>query len=223
MEIEIQANIFNGNNFRNLQLIIRLATYKNRYEIIADLSQIVNSTLYNRLDQEDKEFLQANFNKQILEQDVSASKSIKSAIYSISNSPIEDEEFSLDEALRFFMEPAGIILENSLNDAHFVNAIIKYFDNAGEIKKQIENGWIRIENAGGCSNIENYINGRLQSFDSLTKENKYYLRCFVLLDSDRTNPTLPINYKPVELEKFLVRNKVRYHILEKRSMEKLYA
>ncbi len=104
--------------------------------------------------------------------------------------------------------------------------MIKYFDNTGEtgkLQKPVDNGWIQFENAGGCTNVENFIKGKLQSFNNLScqnnKSNSMYLRCFVLLDSDKEYPNAPIKTTYQNLLLFLNENKVTSHILEKRCME----
>jgi hypothetical protein len=177
--------------------------------------------LYKRLDFEDQEILVSNFNSQILQQSnkLGKSKAIQTANYFITYNSTNLKEFSIDEAIRFFVQPISIILENSLNDQHFTVAIINSFDNKGEIKRHLSNDWLQFENAGGCTNVENFINGKLESFNLLPKNNNNYLRCLVILDGDREHPDLPLNQKHKNLETFLKNNFVVYHILEKRSME----
>lgn len=221
MVIEIKEDIFEGNDFKGLNFLIQLATYKNRYVVVADLTKIIGTKLYNRLELEDREFLEANFNKQILEQSKHLKKNtvIQLADCFITSNANGNNKFLLEEAIIFLIQPVSIVLENSLNDSYFIKALIRHFDEKGELTRHMENGWLQFENAGGCDNIINFLNGKLQSFTSLTKSNECYLRCFVLLDSDRLYPSLAISYKNPSLEQFLQRNRVCYHILEKRSME----
>ncbi|MEI6628523.1 MAG: hypothetical protein WCN27_03875, partial [Alphaproteobacteria bacterium] len=127
--------------------------------------------------------------------------------------------FNIEEAIRFFIQPVSIILENSLNDQYLLRAIIKYFDSTKEVQRQLDNGWIQFENAGGCGNVENFIKGKLQSFNNYTKNKHIYLRCFVLLDSDKEYPNAPIKTTYSNLSHFLNNHHVKYHILEKRCME----
>ena len=221
MEIEIKRDIFYGDDFRSLNYLIQLTTHKNRYVIIVDLTQVINSDFYKRLDQIDKGYLEENFNKQIQQQSkkLGNSKAIQVASYFITSSQNGNKDFNLEEAIRFFNQPVSIILENSLNDAYFLKAIAKYFESDGEVQRHLSNGWLELENAGGCSNVENFITAKLKKYEGLPKPKKYYLRCFVLLDSDRTNPKQELNYKHINLERFLLKEDVSYHILEKRSME----
>ena len=126
-----------------------------------------------------------------------------------------DDTFTLDEASHFLNQPVSIVLENSLNDAYFVKAIIYHFDNLGTLKKHLDNRWIQFENMGGCTNMENFLNAKLSSFETLPKEPYHYLRCFVLLDSDRISPQKKKEHKHGNNIHFLKKSKIPYHILEK--------
>jgi hypothetical protein len=132
-------------------------------------------------------------------------------------------QFNIEEAIRFFNQPISIILENSLNDQYFITAIINHFDSLGEVKRHLINGWIQFENAGSCTNVENFITGKLQSFNNFAfnygKKNSQYLRCFVLLDSDKEYPSMPNKPAYDKLSPFLMDNCISSHILEKREME----
>ncbi len=214
MVIEIQKDLFEGGDFKGLNYLLQILTYEQRYAVFVEHTVVENTDFYKKLDEEDKELIIADFNNII---DNSAT-----ATYSVS-SKSTSSQFNLEEAIRFFIQPISIILENSLNDQYFVTAIIKHFDSSGEVVRHLENGWIQFENAGGCTNIENFISGKLESFNNLV--NKYgsqkhkYLRCFVLLDSDKEYPSM--NYKPVyaKLITFLTTNCISSHILAKREME----
>jgi hypothetical protein len=121
--------------------------------------------------------------------------------------------------LTFFNQPVLILLENSLNDAYLIQAIIYHFDNFEKIKRHLENRWIQFDNLGGCKNLKNFINSKLSSFHLLPKAQFNYLRCFVILDSDRISPTKRKEHKHSDGIHFMRRNKIKYHILEKRNME----
>lgn len=214
MVIEIQKDLFEGSDFKGLNYLIQILTYEQRYAVFVDYPVIENIDFYNKLDEEDKELIIESFNN-IVDNSYFAtySVSVRSA----------DSQFNLEEAIRFFIQPVSIILENSLNDQYFVTAIIKHFDSSGEVMRHLENGWIQFENAGSCSNVENFINGKLESFSNLANKHgsqkHKYLRCFVLLDSDKVYPSM--SYKPayVKLITFLASNCISSHILAKREME----
>ena len=210
MIVEIKEDIFKGNDFKGLNYLIQILTYKQRYQLFVDWSIINSTELYQKFDIDDQQEIEASYNKIITEGTES-----KYIISENKNSCY----FNIEEAIRFFIQPVSIILENSLNDQYLLRAIIKYFDNTGEVQRQLDNGWIQFENAGGCGNVENFIKGKLQSFNNYTKNKHIYLRCFVLLDSDKEYPNAPIKKTYDNLLLFLNTHHVINHILEKRCME----
>jgi hypothetical protein len=214
MVVEINKDIFTGNDFKGLNYLIQLLTYKQRYGLFVEKTLIDGTDLYNKLDEDDKKEIEENYNRIITEGSIPD--------YSVGSVSTIDQ-FNLEEAIRFLMQPVSIILENSLNDQYFINALIKHFDKNGDLKKHLANGWMQFENAGGCGNVENFINGKLQSFNNLSqkyeKSNHTYLRCFVLLDSDKTFPTMNEKKAYTALLPFLNANNVKVHILAKRCME----
>lgn len=211
MLVRINTDAFNGNDYKGLNYLIQILTYDGRYELFVELVDVQESTLYNNLDTEDKRLIEAYYNDAIL-------KSIQPSHFvgAISDS----RTFDISEAIRFFGQPVSIILENSRNDSWFIRKIINYFDSTKDVQKHLDKGWIQFENAGGCTNVQNFIVSKLQSFDFLPKEEKHtYLRAFVLLDSDRNfeNENLKNEYKTLKV--FFEKNKISYHVLNKRSME----
>jgi len=221
MVIEITNDVFNGENFKELNHLIQIATYKNRYDIFVDLPLVRDAALYERLDVDDKELLNAYFTYCIVQQDAKKNKrrSIVNAKYTVCVTPRSNNEFDLTEAIFFLSQPVSIILENSLHDAYFIRAIIMYFDENGVVKKHLENRWLTFENGGGCTNVANVIRGKLTIFDTFPKANNIYLRCFVLLDSDRDSPNVNRFSKHGTLLQFLTENVIPFHVLEKRTME----
>ena len=172
MIVEIKEDIFKGNDFKGLNYLIQILTYKQRYQLFVDWSIINSTELYQKFDIDDQQEIEASYNKIITEGTES-----KYIISENKNSCY----FNIEEAIRFFIQPVSIILENSLNDQYLLRAIIKYFDNTGEVQRQLDNGWIQFENAGGCGNVENFIKGKLQSFNNFQKNNKSSYK--ILIDS----------------------------------------
>ncbi len=134
--------------------------------------------------------------------------------------------YNIEESIRFFTQPISIILENNKNDAYFIRAIYSYFDRTDTIKEFEQNGWIRFENAGGCTNVKNFIKGQLESYEYLAYKNNRpsfdYLRMFILLDSDREYAAQPQKEKYNTLQQYLNSINItgsKYHILQKRMME----
>lgn len=211
MVIEIKPDIFKDKDFKSLNFLLQLISYRNRYSLFVDYTQVFNSEIYKRLDNEDKAIIIAEFNAYMTESKTSA--------YIVTTKSVRDNEFNIEEAIRFFIQPISVILENSLNDSYFIRTIIHNFGKGTIIKEHIDNNWLQFENAGGCTNVENFILGKLQSYNSLPKDNYSYLRCFVVLDSDKKYKDEPLKSEYKNLITFLNKNKISYHILEKRTME----
>ncbi|MCK5537854.1 MAG: hypothetical protein KAI79_13595 [Bacteroidales bacterium] len=215
MIIEIKEELFNSNDFKSLNYLIQILTYKQRYELFVEWSIIKDTEYWQKLDFDEQNEIENNYNRII--QEGTEPK------YFVAINNNQNNYFDIDEAIRFFNQPVSIILENSLNDQYFLLAIIKYFDATRKIQKQLDEGWIKFENAGGCTNVINFIKGKLQSFNNLSYQNNrfnhIYLRCFVLLDSDKEYPDAPIKEEYKKLLLFLDKNNISNHILEKRCME----
>lgn len=221
MVIEIDKNVFKERDFKGLNFFLQLCTYKNRYEVFAEINEeLLNSNGYKRLDNDDQLLLRANYDSlatnQLIESDIFLSSN-----YIVTTEILEDKKkFTIDEAIRFFIQPLSIILENSKNDAYFINAIFNHFSNDNRILNHLQNNWIQFENAGGCDNIINFIEGKKQSFNALPKTDKNkYLRCFVLMDSDKLHSSDKLKGNKLKTLKHLVANNISRHILRKRSIE----
>lgn len=121
--------------------------------------------------------------------------------------------FSLDEGIQFLSQPFKVIMENNKNDAMFIDTLIKYYRcTALQIAHDMK--WMEYENAGGCTNVSNYI-------ESLMKQcqgKKKFLRCFVILDSDSFYPGHD-NPNAAETKRFLQENGIPHHVWEKRMLE----
>jgi hypothetical protein len=125
------------------------------------------------------------------------------------------------EAFHYLSSPLKIVLENILNDAHFLHAIFRCFrQDTKTILTHINNRWLQFTMGGGSS-IGQVIQAEMNSFISplFIKEKHEYLRFFVLLDSDRKYPNEPLKQGAVNLVAFLNEKNVPFHILEKREME----
>jgi hypothetical protein len=221
MVIEFRPSAFMG-DFKSLNHLFQICTFKQRYNVYADLVTVKDLDNFIRLDSFDKEILSVSFNAQMTAQrsEDKRGKSISNADYFIDDIITSEKNvFNLNEGIAFFAQKVTLILENSHNDAYFVKALIKYFDDSGKLKRHLQNTWFAFDNAGGCTNVKNHITEKLEEFNALNKENHYYYRAFVLLDSDRKSPDQDLNYKHTELLKFLDDKHIKYHVLEKRMME----
>jgi hypothetical protein len=221
MVIEIEKEVFENRDFKGLNFFLQLCTYKDRYRVYTEIDNaLLNSKFFKRLDYDDQSSLIEYYDNLIRNQ-TSTSDVFLSFKYKISSAVSEIKDvFTIDEAIRYFIQPLSIVLENSKNDAYFINAIFKHFTDNTRIKTYLENNWIQFENAGGCDNIKNFIEGKKQSFNALHKSDKSkYLRCFVLMDSDKLHPIQPLKNNKKSTLRFLVTNSVSRHILRKRSIE----
>ena len=174
MVIELYHDLFNVGDFRALNLFVQLCMYKDRYRLYIDLFDVQENDSFKRLDFDDRQILTQSYNEAMQNQNIQRKqKTIVDVDYIVKTNPTHDAEdiieFNLNEALTFFEQPVSIVLENSLNDAYLMQAIIYHFDDTGKIKRHLENKWIRFDNLGGCTNTENFINGQLSSFDTFPK------------------------------------------------------
>lgn len=129
-----------------------------------------------------------------------------------------DVNFAPREAEMYLAQPLIILLENSEYDPPFTNAIFQHFDD-GAIILQAKSDQFWKYGMGGGSAISSVITSELrESFTDpcFTKDKKTYLRYFVILDSDKKYPGMPVDKAKHEA---LDQNDVPYHILFKREKE----
>jgi hypothetical protein len=221
MVIEIEQEVFESRDFKGLNFFLQMCTYKDRYVVYTEIDDVLlNSKFFKRLDYDDQSSLIEYYDNLVRNQN-SNSDIFLSMNYKISSTFSDNKNiFTIDEAIRYFIQPLSIVLENSKNDACFMNTIFKHFADDSKIKIYLENNWIQFENAGGCDNMKNFLEGKKQSFNSLPKSDKSkYLRCFVLIDSDKLHPTQPLKENKTSILQFLNSNSIPMHILRKRSIE----
>lgn len=217
MLVEIKRDIFDTVSLRSLNHLIGILTYDDRYDLFVELLDLENSNNYKQLSMHDKEFLNDLYN--------GFAQSSRNADWFISETNQSEKSLTLEEANIYFYQPLLIILENSLNDSYFLNALIDNLDNdeSKKIFKHIDHRWILFDNAGGATNIQNNIKGIKNSFRSLAQKTgrdaTFYLRVFVLLDSDKKYSTAALSPEKIKLTDFLCDYKISFHILEKREME----
>jgi hypothetical protein len=223
MWVEIKKDIFEKSDFKSICYILQLLSWFpygsiSRYNLLVDAESIKNTANYEKLIttfNEFKELIDSEFN------DFVNNAAHVNFQISTSNKKNESNIFNIEESVRFFNQPFCIILENSKNDAYFVKAIIFHFDTKGRVREHLQNGWLKFENAGGCTNLENFIEGELKAFEDLAAKNAKntsdYYRAFVILDSDKEFPNQP-NKHNLLLETLDSLN-IQHHVLQKRMME----
>lgn len=216
MKVRIDKSVFvdanDGNKQLELAFLLHIILYKNRYELkIAD-GDILKTDSFGKLMQSDRKIIE-----DILAMDIVASSNSYDCEVKTGGDAEEIQKvFSAEEAILYLLQPYSVILENGLNDAHFMNAVFRLFDPTGMLVHYKTEGWIRYENAGGCSNVRNFLQARIQQFGGKQK----FLRCYVLLDGDRRYPTdvaPDVKYKTLKAQLGIWN--VGYHVLEKRCME----
>ena len=243
MWINITKEIFDKADFKSLNYLYQILSWypswsKNkRYGILIDTEKVKDTNNYKQLSLTEKsltEFLDLEYSYYVTEN----SNKDYSITYRKGNN-----NFNLEESIVFFNQPVSIILENNKNDSEFILAIIRYFgDKNGYNKAQehLDNGWVVFENAGGCTNIPNFMESFLKKYNSLAKKNNRksidYFRGMIIIDSDKEYENQPIKASHknlidnlsnlyidisdiLDLQDELLNNNKTIHILEKRMME----
>lgn len=208
IEKEIFDSVENKDEKLELQFLLHIIWYNQRYTLLLN-ENVFSCVVIQEMSDIDKELLNLCFQQTIVS-DVKADCIIsKRGVY------IQDEKiFSRTEAIKYLLQPLSIIVENSLNDAHFINAIMRSYDSSQSFLKHASEGWVQFENAGGCGNMLNFLMARIKYFNNAPK----FLRCFVLIDGDQRFPSdLVTKYDKLILN--LNKWNVKYHRLEKRCME----
>lgn len=216
MKVKIDKSVFedakDGGKQLELAFLLHIILYKNRYELKLQDGDILTTASFKNMMQSDREAIEHTVAMDI----VSSSNSYDCEVKKGGEAEEEQKVFSAEEAILYLLQPQSIILENGLNDSHFMNAIFMWFDPSGMLTRYVNEGWIRYENAGGCSNVKNFLRARILQFGGKQK----FLRCYVLLDRDcryPTDKTSEVKYR--KLKEQLDAWKVGYHVLEKRCME----
>lgn len=216
MKVRIDKSVFVNANDRIKQLelsfLLHVILYKKRYELkIAD-EEVLDTESFRQLMQSERDYIEHVIAMDI----VNSTSNYDCEVKTGGELEYAQRVFSAEEAIIYLLQPLSVILENGLNDSHFVNVVFRLFDATGMLTRSVKEGWIQYENAGGCMNVKNFLMARLQQFAGKQK----FLRCFVLLDGDRRYPTDgKADEKYKKLKEQMDAWHVGYHILEKRSME----
>jgi hypothetical protein len=132
-------------------------------------------------------------------------------------SDIHDEKrFSVEEALEYVGSSLRILVENNSNDSALILAIISAYLPSDSLSGNAYYGQrlLEFDNAGGCMNVEPFLEEKLRQLNGRTK----FLRYFVVLDGDKRYPEHEV-VKYDKMKRSLDSMKIPYHILEKRCME----
>lgn len=209
MIIEIRPDIFDDVEYmESLKMLLTICLYNHRHDFYVELSEVMNKPIFKQLDKDSRDSLEEIYNRIIIEPLIDTQQVSES----------DADCFGLVEAIRFLNQPFLIILENSYNDGYFVDALLNNFEEGAEIARHKENGWLKYSMGGG-STIPQAVSAEMSTYETLPKDNHIYLRCFVLIDSDREYPSATPKEGQVKLVEFLEQFGIPYHILEKRQME----
>jgi hypothetical protein len=146
MLIKITKDVFESDNYKAVKLLIDEICYHARYELFIELESVeafYNLNLYNTLDADYQEIIIRSFIR-VIEQSLESN-------FVITKNGLGDT-FTVDEAMRFLNQPVSIILENSVNDAHFLKALIKNFKKKSKkIQLHLSNNWLKFVHGGGST------------------------------------------------------------------------
>lgn len=213
MLIEFDISVLEKEKHSNkLSFLYNLCYIDRRYDLFIDVEFAKDSCFFSKLQQADRIILDDYYVRQVQE--------VKEVDYLlIDETSAENYHLTLDEAISFLNQPVCLVLENSQNDKHFFEAIVRNFTNKSkQIAKHLSKNWLIYGNAGGCTNVEAFLTEKIESFKDLPKPGNFYIRCFVLIDSDSEYPE-QIKPERATLSKFLKENNIPYHFLSKREME----
>lgn len=208
MKVGLKSDIFKNCTDERLvaiKYLLYLCCYKNRHEVVMEGQ--LPSNMEEKLDGELLLFLKVASYASINGEKCHCEIMKRGDAYS------DKPWFSVDEGIRYLSQPFMLILENSKNDAKFINTLIKVYG-CNDLAKAMENGWMYYANAGGCANVSNFIEGLISQYQGKKK----FLRCFVILDSDALYPTHE-NPKSLATKEYLHDNNIPHHIWEKRMLE----
>lgn len=191
-----------------LSFLLYLVVYKTCY-VLSIKDDVTETDYYKSLPQSLQEVLGSAFLAS-----VTASTEADCLVGLGYESETKERKFSLQESISYLLEPSSVVLENGLNDAFFITAVLRCYDDSMQMVDFLEKGWLQFDNAGGCGNIKNFLQARVNHYKNKTK----FLKCFVVVDGD-CQYTGQEQTKYNNLKKYLEKWGIGYHILEKRTME----
>ncbi len=213
MIVEIDKSIFvpadGGNSFKELQALLDVINMENRYRLKISNPSILDSPYFQELSPTDQQIVIEGLDATVNES-LKTDRWVKSDGAKYSKEPI----YNAKEGYVFLSSPISIWVENNLNDSPFVRTIIRCMRPDIPLDDWIYWNWLTFDNAGGCSNAQHVLEEKLKEKVGKSK----MLRCFILLDSDKTWPDEVITKYDQFLE-FCSQNGFVCHVLHKRAME----
>lgn len=208
MIVRINKNIFNNVDDTRcvaIKFLLCIAMYKDRYQLM--IKTPLSVPVEKKLGSHDADLFRYIYINSINTKQYDCEISDDGYKYD------EKSIFTIDEGIRYLLQPISVILENNKNDGKFINEMVRVYKHASLSKALLEH-WLCYVNAGGCSNIKNIVDAMLSSYDNRKK----FLRCYVILDSDK-HAANHQNPNTVKYDAQLKASGIPYHIWEKRMME----
>ena len=230
MWINITKDVFEKSDLKSLFFLYQILSWypdgsSIRYNILVDTTIVQSFSNFKKLSSIEKnliEFLDIEYTRFVTETIPISYKIIQN------KTPNKGSNvFNIEEAILFFNQPVSIVLENNKNDSEFIKAIITHLgkvEQENKAKDHLDNGWLQFENAGGCTNIPNFMEGFLDRFKKIASKNNRpvtdYFRGLIIIDSDKEFKAQPSKQSNLiqKLEALGINNS-QIHILEKRMME----
>lgn len=192
-----------------LNFLVYLITIKQSYELLIDDSEVLSSEFVRGLNDNETRIFELAFT-----QSMTSSAQCDCQISKSGKDETKKKIFTREEAIMYLLQPLSLLVENSVNDAHFLWALFRAYATKESLKTAEENNELQFVNAGGCTNVEKFIKAQVAHYKEKTK----FLKYWVLLDGDKRYPTDIVSKYQTVVAKLKEWN-VEYHILDKRSME----
>lgn len=213
MKVLISKDVFDESKDKRgkleLNFLVYLITIKTCYELLIDDSDVLSSDYIKEMSDNEARIFELAFT-----QTMTSSAKCDCQISRAGEKETKKKIFTREEAIIYLLQPLSLLLENSVNDAHFLRALFKLYATQENLKTAEQNNELQFVNAGGCTNVERFIKAQVIHYNGKIK----FLRYWVLLDGDKRFPK-DVVVKYNKLISKLKEWNVEYHILNKRSME----
>ncbi len=213
MKVLISKDIFDdakdGRGRLELNFLVYLITIKKCYEMLIDDSDILLSDYVKGMGENDARIFELAFT-----QNMTSSAKCDCEISKSGENEIKRKIFTREEAIVYLLQPLSLLVENNVNDAHFLRALFREYSTQDSLKTAESNNELQFVNAGGCTNVERFLKAQVAHYNGKIK----FLRYWVLLDGDKRYPTDVVSKYDKVVSKLIDWN-VDFHILTKRSME----
>lgn len=213
MKVLISKDVFDeamdGRGKLELNFLVYLVTIRQNYELLINDSEVLSSGFVRGMGDNESRIFELAFTQSMV-----SSAQCDCQISKSGRDETREKVFTREEAIMYLLQPLSLLVENSVNDAHFLRALFKAYATKDGLKTAEEQNELQFVNAGGCTNVERFIKSQVAHYKGKSK----FLRYWVLLDGDKRYPAdVVIKYDKVEAK--LQDWNVEYHILNKRSME----